>query len=123
MKTGSNNKFILSLVVLCSIGLSACSAIPVNENARHIEIVDQSYNTSNCQYRGEVVGSQGNWVTGDYTSNENLIIGARNDMKNKAYELGANIIVIQNMSNSSAWGSLGTTNSTSIGKAYLCDLK
>ena len=69
MKNNVTKKILLSMVVLSSIGLSACSAIPVNENAQHIEIVDQSYNKSNCQYKGDVVGSQGNWITGDYKFN------------------------------------------------------
>lgn len=69
---------------------------------------------------GEIIGSQGNWFTGDYTSNKNLVTGARNELRNEAYKLGANIVYIQNMANTNAWGSLGTTNTTAIGKAYKC---
>ncbi|EAA9593782.1 DUF4156 domain-containing protein, partial [Salmonella enterica] len=31
------------------------------------------------------MGSQGNWFTGDVTSNKNLVIGARNELRNEAY--------------------------------------
>ncbi len=59
-------------------------------------------------------------MTGDFTSNKNLVIGARNELRNEAYKLRANIVYIQDMSNTNAHGSLGTTNTTAIGKAYRC---
>lgn len=36
---------------------------------------------------GEVAGSQGNWITGAYTSDKNLLVGARNDLRNETFEL------------------------------------
>ena len=47
-------------------------------------------------------------------------MGARNELRNKAYKLGGNIVYIQDMKNTNAWGSLGTTNTTAIGKVYKC---
>ena len=45
-----------------------------------------------CDYIGEVTGSQGNFLTGAFTSNANLETGARNDMKNQANKIGANTV-------------------------------
>ena len=45
-----------------------------------------------------------------FTSNKNLVVGARNELRNEAYKLGANIVYIQDMKNTDAHGSLGTTN-------------
>ena len=42
-----------------------------------------------CQYLGSVIGEQGGALSGKYTSNRNLAQGALNDMKNKAYAMGA----------------------------------
>ncbi len=71
-----------------------------------------------CEFVAEIVGSQGNWFTGDFTSNENLAIGARNELRNKGYQLGGNLVFIQELRNTNAFRSLGTTNTTAIGKVY-----
>lgn len=115
------NKSYLSLIAiaLSALTLSGC-ATSLNENAHNIQIVSSNFDTSGCQFKGEVTGSQGNWLTGGYTPTDNLIIGARNAMQNKAYRLGANIITLQSVSNSQSSESSGTTNSTSIGNAYFC---
>lgn len=100
--------------------LIGCSATQINPQAMGIEIVNEKPDKSKCKFLGEIVGSQGNWFTGDFTSNENLVVGARNEIRNKAYALGGNVVYIQDMKNTNAWGSLGTTNTTAIGKAYKC---
>jgi hypothetical protein len=111
------HKIVIFLIVISLTGCAATSAIP---EARSIEIVNQQPDRYRCKYLGEVVGSQGNWITGDYTSNKNLIVGARNDLRNEAYRLGANIIYVEDMATTNASESLGTTNVTVIGKAYKC---
>jgi hypothetical protein len=110
-----------TLIILTTILISSCSSISVlNNEAQNIEIVNEVPNKSNCKYLGEIVGSQGNFFTGDFTSNENLVIGARNELRNKAYKLGGNLIHMQDMKNTNAYGSLGTTNTTAVGKTYYC---
>lgn len=100
--------------------LAACAAQTLKPGAENIELVNETPNESKCKYISEIVGSQGNWFTGDFTSNKNLVIGARNEIRNKAYELGANVVYIQDMTNTNAWGSTGTTNTTAVGKVYKC---
>lgn len=109
------------IVVLFLSLLSGCSATPILVGAEIVELTTEHPQRDKCEYLGEVIGSQGNWVTGDFTSNEDLIIGARNELKNRAYLLGANRVYVEGMANTNAWGSLGTTNSTAIGKAFKCD--
>tara|TARA_Y100001001_G_scaffold157512_1_gene175766 strand:+ start:26 stop:379 length:354 start_codon:yes stop_codon:yes gene_type:complete len=115
----SKSKMVLSLAV--GLTLIGCSAHSVKPGAETVEIVIEQPDRDSCEFKGEIVGSQGNWFTGDFTSNENLVVGARNEARNKAYELGANVIYMQDMKNTNAWGSLGTTNTTAVGKAYKCD--
>lgn len=88
--------------------------------AAHVDITNEAPDKTKCRYIGEVVGSQGNWFTGDYTSNKDLLIGARNELRNEAYKRGANLVYVQDVKNASAWGLLGTTNTTAIGRAYTC---
>ena len=106
--------------LLLPVILIGCSANQVKPEAAHVDIVHEKPDKTKCKFVGEVVGSQGNWFTGDFTSNEALVIGARNTLRNEAHKLGGNVVFVQNMSNTNAWGSLGTTNTTAIGKAYNC---
>lgn len=117
-KIVSNFKKIISLSVMSV--LAGCSAQSIKLGAQDVEIVNEQPDKSKCKFKGEIVGSQGNWFTGDFTSNASLVIGARNELRNKAHDMGANIVYIQDMKNTNAWGSMGTTNTTAVGKAYKC---
>ena len=106
--------------VVFYLALAACAATTAEPGAELVELVNEPPRTTTCSYLGEISGSQGNWFTGDFTSNENLVVGARNDLRNKALELGGNTIYIQDLVHSSSTDSLGTTNVTAIGKVYKC---
>ena len=72
---------------------------------------------------GEVQGTQGNFWTSEFTSDRNLLTGARNEMRNQALLLRANYIeiVTQSHSHNTAPYSLGGTySSVIIGNAYIC---
>ena len=83
--------------------------------------------TGNCTFLGEVTGSQGNFFTGGWTSNSNLETGARNDLKNQAYSMGGNVVVILTQragQTGSAYfgsGSSQQTNVTLSGTVYRCN--
>jgi hypothetical protein len=111
MKTGA------AVSVLFLVG---CSAISTTPEGRSVELLTEKP-TGNCKPLGDVVGSQGNWFTGDYTSNKNLLIGARNDLRNKASKMGGNYVWVQDSSNTNAWGSKGTSNTTVLGVVYRCE--
>lgn len=111
-------KYILPILVL--LAFIGCAPKQVTPEAKTVQIVYDAPDKSACEFVGEVIGSQGNWLTGDYTSNKNLIIGARNELRNEAFKMGANVVYMETMESASAWGSLGTTNTTVIGQAYNC---
>ena len=113
-------KLIITILTTGILFMSGCAAIKVRPEAKGVEIVKELPDKNRCEYLGEVVGSQGNWFTGDFTSNKNLMVGARNEIKNKAYSLGGNIIYLQELKNTNAYESLGSTNTTAIGKVYKC---
>ena len=110
-------KIICGIIVLT---LAGCAAKNTISGAETIELVNQLQDKSHCQFLGEVVGSQGNFFNGDFTSNKDLVIGARNELRNEAFKLGGNIVHVQDMKNTNADGSLGTTNTTAVGKVYFC---
>ncbi len=116
-------------VATISIFLSGCAAIPLEPQAHRI-IASPNPAPKSCKYVGQIVGNQGNFFTGGYTSNSHLEEGAMNDMKNKANRLGANYIqLITNRAgntgsmsgvNGSFSGHSEQTNVTNVGNAYRC---
>ncbi|WP_131783507.1 DUF4156 domain-containing protein [Legionella gresilensis] len=127
------------ILVITSFALLAggCAAIPAEPQAVRGVIVSTKAAPQGCKYVGQVVGNQGNFFTGGFTSNRNLEEGAMNDLKNKAVRLGANYIqlitnragVTGSMSGFSAQsngymsGSSQQTNVTNLGNAYICSPK
>ena len=121
-----------TLFLLLAASLIGCAAHPLSDGAEAVRILDSE--PDNCTFVGEVAGSQGNWLTADYTSDKNILVGARNQAKNQAVVIGANVIVIKkNVDNSngglngygdnSGFGissTKGTYSSTIIGDAFKC---
>ena len=106
-------------IILLTVALvSGCAAISLVPDAERVEIAQET--PKNCKKLGDVVGTQGSWFTGDYTSNKNLMIGARNDLRNQAHKMGGNVIVIENTNNSTSGFNVGTNNTTVVGAAYRC---
>jgi hypothetical protein len=106
--------------------LPACSAIKVKPGAERV-LVSKNPAPTGCKFLGTVVGSQGNSFTGGLTSNKNLSEGAINDMRNKAFELGANYVQIEtDRAGNTVSGSFGNisghqTDVTMTGNAFKCD--
>lgn len=119
---------IVSCVILALI-LSGCASIKLDQQAVRV-IASPNPAPKGCKYVGQVVGNQGNFFTGDWTSNKNLEEGAMNDLKNKASRLGANYIQIitnragntgsMNGFDGSMSGHMSQTNVTNMGNAYIC---
>lgn len=112
--------------------LGGCSSIPMEPGAAKV-IATPNAPPKSCKFLGQVVGNQGNFFTGDFTSNRNLEEGAMNDMKNKAVKLGANYVQLVN-SRAGITGSMSgdrdfisghsaQTNITNLGNAYHCHPK
>ncbi|HYF97435.1 MAG TPA: DUF4156 domain-containing protein [Coxiellaceae bacterium] len=113
----------LSLAI--GLTLCACSSIPLEPQAQHV-LVTPNPPSKKCYYLGQVLGNQGNFFTGGWTSNPNLEAGAMNDMKNKAAKLGANyvqIITSRQGNTGQNNGAYQQTNITDIGNAYKCPTK
>lgn len=107
-----------TLAAAAAVFLAGCSATPVTSQGTQVEIVADK--PAGCRVLGEVVGSQGNVFSGDFTSNENLMVGARNDLRNKAAALGANTVQVQQSLNATHPYSAGAVKTTLVGMAYSC---
>jgi hypothetical protein len=71
---------------------------------------------SGCEFKAEVVGSQGTWYNFWLTSNPELTQGALNDLKNAARAEGANLVVLVRLQDFSS-------SVTFLGQAYDCPME
>ncbi len=100
----TKKRLSFSIAMVAILGLGGCASKEITQGAGKVEIFNGPPNLEKCKFLGEIVGSQGNWFTGDLTSNKNLVIGARNELRNEAYKLGANAVYVQDMKNTNAYG-------------------
>ena len=113
------NKSIAAVTLAIMVGvLAGCSATPVSQQGARVEITTERPN--GCKMLGEVVGSQGNVFSGDFTTDRALMEGARNDLRNKTAAMGGNVVQIQHSLNSTHPYSAGAVKSTLIGVAFAC---
>jgi len=117
-------KTLTVLLILTSI--SACTALPLEPNAQLVRLTNTEP-TKECTYLGDITGNQGDFLTGEFTSNANLETGARNDLKNKAHNLGGNVVYLltQRAGHTGSFskgfgGSSVQTNVTLSGNVYNC---
>ena len=112
-------KFATSSAVLAIVlGVAGCSSTKPTTQGAAVEIVTEK--PVGCRLLGEVVGSQGNAFSGDFTSDKALMIGARNDLRNKTAAMGGNMVQVQSTLNGTHPYSAGAISSTVVGNAFAC---
>lgn len=82
-------KVIFVFVLAATVGCAANSLKPGAERVRLMQNEPKG-----CKYLGEATGDQGGAFTGAWTSNTNMETGARNELKNKAFDMGGNVVVL-----------------------------
>ena len=105
------------LRILITAVVWACGPKGLHRGAEMV-LLSNERPQGDCVFVGEVVGGQGNWWTDDITSTKSLVAGSRNDLKNKAYALGANYVHIQQVAQDSSY--LGGGKLGMAGNAYKC---
>ncbi len=83
----------LFLAISLVITISACTAVPIQQAASKVRLTHNEP-SEECTFLGDITGSQGDFFSGPFTSNADLETGARNDLKNKAMELGGDTIYL-----------------------------
>lgn len=94
--------------------LGACANLPLEKEAAAVRIYFSPFEKTGCEYKGEVVGSDGNMLTFWFISNTDLVQGALNDLRNDAHHLGGDTVFILREQLSF------TTSTTFLGSVYRC---
>ena len=98
-----------------------CVAKTLSAGAETVRMVHAT--PKGCERLGDVSGRQGNLLTGDFTSLKDLEEGARSDLINHAYKLGANTLQVIGREGKSAdtWaGDNAPSTVTYSGVAWRC---
>ncbi len=93
--------------------LNGC-AHSLNNNAASVDVYYSTIEKINCDYLGDVIGSDGNVFTFLFMSNVDLTRGALNDIRNNARVMGGDTVFIFREQ------LLYTTTTTFVGSVYDC---
>ena len=105
--------FILSFIILTLF--FGCSATNILEpQAAPVRVHLDTSELKQCRYLGEIISSEGVWYNFLFISNHDLTKGSRDDLRNKAYALGGNAVVIENHA------FVYTTSTVYVGNVYDC---
>jgi hypothetical protein len=105
--------------------LTGCAATQIRAGAEQV-VVSRQPAPKSCKYLGTIIGEQGGALTGRFTSNKALAAGAVNDLKNKAADMGANYVVLedsragQTISGDKDGITGEQTDVTHMGNGYVC---
>lgn len=102
---------------LCAIALVGCAANTLRPEAQKVRLLGATPGPE-CKYMGDATGGQGNFFTGQYTSNANLQTGALNDLKNQAAAMGGNAVYV--LANNTGLDKGTQTSVISTGNVYFC---
>ena len=109
----------IAYLVAIVLMVCACSANSVRSGAELVRVTNREPGRE-CKFLGDVTGSQGNRFTGGFTSDANLETGARNDLKNQAFQLGGNVVYVLTQRESQTGNSRDRKNVTLSGNVYRC---
>ncbi|MDN3682665.1 DUF4156 domain-containing protein [Vibrio tapetis subsp. quintayensis] len=108
-------KSILTITLLVLLAGCTSPRNLLDDEARLVEIHKSNQNMiDQCEYLGEVIGSEGHWYSFFLFGNDALMQGAINSLKNKAHILGANTILLSEPQTFA-------TSVTLLGTAYQCE--
>lgn len=105
--------------VAITISLVGCTSpyTKVDPDATNVHLrMDAQFDANDCQWLGEVTGSEGHWYSYLLFPNDVMVRGAFNDIKNQAHTLGGNTVFLVHPQDF-------VTSFTVMGNAYLCPTK
>ncbi|MGY0614036.1 DUF4156 domain-containing protein [Vibrio sp. FJH11] len=105
------------IVVSTMVALFGCSTTPIDPHTKSQQVelrIDSQFDPAQCQYLGDVTGSEGHWYSYLFYSNDDMIEGAINDLKNNAMAINADTVFMISPQ-------YFVTSFTVLGTAYRCN--
>lgn len=112
------------IVLISFLLLTACRATPLDAAAAGVRITNSD--PVGCAFLGTVIGEEGGFLTGGWTTNTNLEKGALNTLRNETARLGGNVVsLLTNRAGVTGWeqghsGGSTETNVVMTGSAWSC---
>lgn len=108
-----------ALLCLATVALLAgCSTTnQLSGTGQQVRIVDTKPDAQ-CQFLGEITGSQSNWLSSSETSSSRD--GATNDLRNKAAAMGGNVIYGATGVGETFWSGFAPLDTKVSGQVYKC---
>jgi hypothetical protein len=91
MGGNARSRISVALVCVCAAISSACGTQDLDPPGEGVVASRNPPPGTDCHEVGHFVGHEGGW-TGDWISNDDLIKGAFNDLRNQAGEAGSNYV-------------------------------
>ena len=107
------------LIPFIFISIISC-AIPLQQGAEIVQLIYTKPDKETCRFIGQTSASDGGMISGDFMSDAKIHRNTANLMKNKAYEMGGNVVYIQQQFNKNEKLTNTMTNQTMLGFVYQC---
>lgn len=107
------------LISVLSVLMISC-AISLKKEAEIVRLIYIQPKEDQCRFIGQTSASDGGMVSGDFMTDAKIYRSTTNLMKNKAYEMGGNVVYIQQQFNKNKDLTKTLTNQTMIGFVYHC---
>ncbi|WP_034918756.1 MULTISPECIES: DUF4156 domain-containing protein [Erwinia] len=100
--------------------LAGCSSSKqLSSSGERVTFTDQQP-AKECQLLGNVTGSQSNWLSGAGGAESSSLRGAANDLRNRAAEMGGNVIYGATSPTQNIWSGFAPLDSKMSGQVYKC---
>ncbi|QKJ88846.1 hypothetical protein PMPD1_3937 [Paramixta manurensis] len=110
---------VLPGLFVASMLLAGCSSTnELDAAGQRVTFTDQQP-AKECQLLGEITGSQSNWLSGSGGEGSSLR-GAANDLRNRAAQMGGNVIYGATSPTQNFWSSFAPLDSKMTGQVYKC---
>ncbi|EXU74322.1 DUF4156 domain-containing protein [Erwinia mallotivora] len=111
---------ILLGVSVAAMLLAGCSSSKTLSPAGERVTFTDKQPAAGCQLLGNVTGAQSNWLSGAGGGESSSLRGAANDLRNRAAEMGGNVIYGATSPTQTIWSSFAPLDSKMSGQVYKC---
>ncbi|BBM64079.1 hypothetical protein VA249_07250 [Vibrio alfacsensis] len=83
---------MIGCIALTIGGCATPTTQPLEQSSMVEMRIDSQFNPTQCEYISEITGSEGHWYSYLFYTNDAMMQGAMNDLKNTAMKIGADTV-------------------------------